>query len=159
MELVVRFSPSSPTLGLLCESQVCDIGVSIWVCSISKEHQVHVWCNSHVLEHRMPPVSSQSQPEMVSDQEYPKVHTNLKICCFYWVKGNFIRKGNEGPSHLPAVLCLWSQARPWGIHPAAINGDVVPSFTIIVQAARLVPQCIHKIYNGYDKQKHLQPSF
>jgi hypothetical protein len=29
MELVARFSPSSPTLGLLCESHVCDIGVSI----------------------------------------------------------------------------------------------------------------------------------
>ena len=29
----------SPTLGLFCESQVCNVGVSFWVCSHSKEHQ------------------------------------------------------------------------------------------------------------------------
>ena len=29
----------SPTLGLLCESQVCNVGVSFWVYFHSKEHQ------------------------------------------------------------------------------------------------------------------------
>jgi hypothetical protein len=42
---------------------------------------------------------------------------------------------------------------------AATVGDVVPTFTAIyAQAAGLVTQCIHKIYNAYDKQIHLQPS-
>jgi hypothetical protein len=35
---VVKLSPSSPILGLLCENQVCRVGVSCLVCSITKEH-------------------------------------------------------------------------------------------------------------------------
>ena len=42
MELVVRLSPSSPTLGLLCKSQVCRVKASSWVCSITKGHRC-VW--------------------------------------------------------------------------------------------------------------------
>ena len=39
LELAARRSVISPTLGLLCESQVCNAGVSFWVCSNSKEYQ------------------------------------------------------------------------------------------------------------------------
>ena len=39
LELEVWRYTISPTLGLLCESQVCNVGVSFWVCSHSKEHQ------------------------------------------------------------------------------------------------------------------------
>ena len=39
LELVAWRYAISPTLGLLCESQVCNVGVSFWVCSHSKEHQ------------------------------------------------------------------------------------------------------------------------
>jgi hypothetical protein len=57
------------------------------------------------------------------------------------------------------VLCLWSQAQPWELHPAAINGGVVPSFTtkhlsIFVQATGLVPQCNYEICNISDKHMH-----
>ena len=33
---------------------------------------------------------------------------------------------NDDPGYLPAVLCLWSEARPWELPLAAIIGDVVP---------------------------------
>ena len=36
---------------------------------------------------------------------------------------------HDNPGYLSAMLCLWSQARPWELHPATINGGVVPSFT------------------------------
>jgi len=39
LELAARRSVISPTLGLLCESQVCNVGVSFRVCSNSEEHQ------------------------------------------------------------------------------------------------------------------------
>jgi hypothetical protein len=43
----------------------------------------------------------------------------LKMICFY------------DPGYVLVVLHLWSQARPWGIHPAAINGDIAFCFTTI----------------------------
>ena len=39
LELIAWRYAISPTLGLLRESQVCNVGVSFWVCSHSKEHQ------------------------------------------------------------------------------------------------------------------------
>ena len=39
LELAVWRYAISLTLGLLCESQVCNARVSFWVCSHSKEHQ------------------------------------------------------------------------------------------------------------------------
>ena len=62
LELAMRCSMISPTLGLFYESQVCNIGVSFQVCSNSKEHQsvqlmqsscfwasyVHVLLNRHL---------------------------------------------------------------------------------------------------------------
>ena len=36
---------------------------------------------------------------------------------------------HDNPGYLPAMLCLWSQAQPWELHLAAINGGIVPSFT------------------------------
>jgi hypothetical protein len=50
------------------------------------------------------------------------------MSCSSWKK-DFFYYDNSG--YLPLVLCLWSQARPWGIHPATINGDVVPNFITI----------------------------
>ena len=44
MELL-GFSPSSPTLGLLCKSQVCSVGVSSWVCSIMAFSLMQLWCS------------------------------------------------------------------------------------------------------------------
>ena len=38
LELAARCSAISPTLGLLCKSQVCNFGISFQVCSNSKEH-------------------------------------------------------------------------------------------------------------------------
>ena len=35
----------------------------------------------------------------------------------------------DNPGYLPAVLHLWSSARPWELHPIAINDGIVPSFT------------------------------
>jgi hypothetical protein len=46
---VVRFSPSSPTLGLLCESQVC----GVWIDLLTKVIKMIIWCSSYVLQHRM----------------------------------------------------------------------------------------------------------
>ena len=67
---------------------------------------------------------------MVSDQEYPKVHTILKACLAF-IKQNetLLIKGRH--AFILKALCLWSQASPWGIHLAALNGDVVSDFTII----------------------------
>ena len=53
LELAARRSTISPTLGLLCESQVCNVGVSFWVCSTPKSIKVFSWCSPHVLGHRM----------------------------------------------------------------------------------------------------------
>ena len=39
LEHAARRSAISPTLGLLCESQVCNVRVSFQLCSNSKEHQ------------------------------------------------------------------------------------------------------------------------
>ena len=39
LELAARRSVIFPTLWLLCESQVCNVGDSFWVCSNSKEYQ------------------------------------------------------------------------------------------------------------------------
>jgi hypothetical protein len=36
-------------------------------------------------------------------------------------------KINDHLGYLLAVLCLWSQAQPWGCPLAAINGDVFSS--------------------------------
>jgi hypothetical protein len=35
----------------------------------------------------------------------------------------FFQEGNDNPGYLPAVLCLWSQARPWELPLAAIISD------------------------------------
>jgi hypothetical protein len=35
----------------------------------------------------------------------------------------------DNPGYLLVVLCLWSQARPWELHLAAIDGGIDPSFT------------------------------
>ena len=39
LELAARRSVISPTLGLMCESQVCNVGISFRVCSNFKEYQ------------------------------------------------------------------------------------------------------------------------
>ena len=41
----------------------------------------------------------------------------------------FFFKKHDNPGYLPTMLCLWSQAGPWELHLAAINGGVVPNFT------------------------------
>jgi hypothetical protein len=49
---------SFPTLGLFLshdiKNQVCNVGVSLRVCSINKEYQVCSCCSYHILGHRMP---------------------------------------------------------------------------------------------------------
>jgi hypothetical protein len=38
----------------------------------------------------------------------------------------FFQEGNDNSGYLSAVLCLWSQARPWELSLAAIIGDDIP---------------------------------
>jgi hypothetical protein len=73
MEHVARFAPSSPTLQLLCKSQVCSVRLSSWVCSIT----VFSWCSFHVFLASYAPCSSLSQPEMVCDK-------NIRRCILTW---------------------------------------------------------------------------
>jgi hypothetical protein len=135
--------------------------VSLWVCSITKEHQ-RVWlmqlpCSlvSYV------PCSSWSHPKRVSNQEYPKVHTWQHVLAFI-KKKSFLFYNN--PGHLPVVLNLWSLSLTtetsscsyqWWYRSQLYH----QTFSINVQAARLVPWCYYEICSIYDKQRHLQPYF
>ena len=72
-EPVAGCSPISPTLGLLClttPKAKCVMSV-FQEYSANWRYQVCSWCSSHVLVHRMPLIL-----KMVSDKEYPRVHTN-----------------------------------------------------------------------------------
>jgi hypothetical protein len=57
MDPVTRCLAISPTLGLLIfhdtKNQVCGVGVSFRVCSITEEYSAYSWCGSHILRHRM----------------------------------------------------------------------------------------------------------
>ena len=56
------------------------LGVSFLVCSITKDHQGMQLIQLTCFQVSYVPCSSQSQPKMVIDQEYPKVHTNMTTC-------------------------------------------------------------------------------
>ena len=72
-EPVAGCSPISLTLGLLClttPKAKCVMSV-FQEYAANWRYQVCSWCSSHVLVHRMPLIL-----KMVSDKEYPRVHTN-----------------------------------------------------------------------------------
>jgi len=79
--------------------------------------------------------------KMVSDKEYPRVHTNRQhvLASINLTEGFLI----DNPGYLPVVLVYGRKLDHGGFPVAAIIGDVIPGFTtncrfIIVLAARLV---------------------
>jgi len=130
----------APTLGLLCESQVCNIGVSFGLCSITKGITMFSWCSSHVLLHHMPLVllnlnkkwlATKNTRRCIPTWKHVIAFVNKKVVfygnLFLWLYIYIYSHDNSG--YLPTMLCLWSQTRPWELHLAAINGGIVPSFT------------------------------
>ena len=57
---------------------------------------------------------------------------------------------HDNPGYLSAMLCLWSQARPWELHPVAISGGLVPNFTtkLLVLSFKLQGEC-HSATMGF----------
>jgi hypothetical protein len=67
--------------------------------------------------------------KMVSDQKYPRVPTIQTTCsCFYCFSrtNSFVCLFfNDNPGYLPAVLYLWSQARPLGGGVFTFSANIV----------------------------------
>ena len=81
------------------------------------------WCSSHILVHHMPLVL-----KMVSDKEYPRVHTNRQhvlAFCLFSRKIFFLKD----PGYLPALLVYGHKLDHGGFLVAAMIGDVNPSYT------------------------------
>ena len=80
------------------------------------------WCSSHILVHRMPLVL-----KMVSDKEYPRVHTNRQhVLSFICLAKVFFCKSL---GYLAAVLVYGHKLDHGGFPVAAIIGNVHPSYT------------------------------
>ena len=120
-------SPFYPTLGLLCKSQVCSVGVSFWVCSIT----MFSWCSPHVFLASYAPCSL-SQPKIVSDK-------NTQRCILTWQHVlAFIEKEGLGfyDNHNFFIIIQGNsqQCLIYGFkldhgNLATNNGGIVPSFT------------------------------
>ena len=108
-EPVAGCSPISPTLGLLClttPKAKCVMSVSP---SVFRQLEVP---SVQLVQFSCPRASHPLVLKMVSDKEYPRVHTNRQhVLAFICLVERFFFERSGLP---PGSACLWSQAQPWG---------------------------------------------
>ena len=90
LKLAARCLAISPTLGLLCKSQVCNFGVSFRVCSNSKEHHSVQLMQSSCSRASYVPCSSSSSPKIVRTKNTRRCILCLKTCSCFIVYERYI---------------------------------------------------------------------